>query len=584
MKYCRFSQNRISGRTKKLVLLLVFFVCFSLSLFAAEHDRDIPRALDMGHQMTILVLQVALVIIVSRLFGFLFQKYLKQPRVLGELVAGMVIGPYALGKISLDVLHGPLFPITNTTMPVSPELYGLAVVASIILLFISGLETDLPTFLRFSGIGSVIGLGGVIVAFTFGDLVAVLFFPGINSFMDPAALFLGTLSTATSVGITARILSEKRKMSSPEGVTILAAAVFDDVVGIILLAVVVGIARSMGSDSALNWGGIGIIAAKAFGFWIACTVIGILVAPKLTKGLKWFHSMDMITSISFGLALFLAGLSEMAGLAMIIGAYVMGLSLSQTDIAHEIREKLSGLYEFFVPIFFCVMGMMVNFWALKGVLLFGLIYTAAAVLGKLVGCGLPALLTRFNLKGAFRIGAGMLPRGEVTLIVAGIGLGSGAIGQDLFGVAIMTLLIASVAAPPLLIKSFSGGPGLRSNLKLGGEEKQPVQLALNLSTRQAADFVRGRILRAFRSEEFFTNRVDFDRQIYHIRKDEILLTFYQEDGKIIINTDPKNEQFVRLLLLEEILELKDLLEGLQKMKDPGTMGEDLLQGLFDSDE
>ena len=126
-------------------------------------------------------------------------------------------------------------------------------------------------------------------------------------------------------------------------------------------------------------------------------------------------------------------MGELAGLAMIIGAYVMGLALSQTDIAHELREKLQGLYNFFVPIFFCVMGMMVDFAAIKAVFFFGMVYTAAAVAGKLLGCGVPALFAGFNLRGAFRIGAGMLPRGEVTLIVAGIGLASGAIGNDMFG-------------------------------------------------------------------------------------------------------------------------------------------------------
>ena len=357
----------------------------------------------------------------------------------------------------LPFLGGPLFPVYDGALPIQPELYGFAVHASIILLFLSGLETDLPTFLRFSGLGSIIGIGGVVVSFIFGDLTAVLFLPQVSSFMDPTALFLGTLSTATSVGITARILSEKRKMSSPEGVTILAAAVLDDVVGIILLAVVVGIAKAAEPGVDLDWGRIGMIAGKAFGFWLVCTVIGIAVAPRLTKGLKHFEGMDTIAGIAFGIALILAGLSETVGLAMIIGAYVTGLSLSQTDIAHEIRENLSGLYSFFVPIFFCVMGMMVDFSSLRPVIGFGIIYSIAAIAGKLVGCGVPSLLTGFNLRGAFRIGAGMLPRGEVTLIVAGIGLSSGAIGKDIFGVAIMTLLIASVTAPPLLIKSFEGG-------------------------------------------------------------------------------------------------------------------------------
>lgn len=534
----------------------------------------------MTHAMTILVLQLSLVVIVSRVAGFLFSRYLKAPRVLGELASGMLIGPFALGSIHLSFLHGPLFPLAGGTIPVSPELYGFAMVASIVLLFVSGLETDLPTFLRFSAKGSAVGLGGVVLSFGLGSLIAVLLLPGVESFLDPTALFLGTLSTATSVGITARILSERRKMSSPEGVTILAAAVLDDVLGIILLAVVVGAAKMASAGGHVPWRHIGVIAAKAFGFWIICTAAGILLAPRLARGLKHFRSMETVTGISFGIALFLAGLSEMAGLAMIIGAYVTGLSLSQTDVSHEIRDRLEGVYQFFVPVFFCVMGMMVDFSALRGVLVFGLVYTAAAIAGKLLGCGIPALAAGFNLRGAMRIGAGMLPRGEVTLIVAGIGLSSGAIGSDIFGVAIMTLLVASILAPPVLVKSFEGGSGYRKKIR----EKQPpggtASIELEFPRRELADFIRSQILNAFRNEEFFIQHVDYSRPIYHIRKDRVLISLIQSDSTITVSTPAENEMFVRLLVLEEILGLKDFLAGLESMKSPDMMGAELMKGMF----
>ena len=538
----------------------------------------------MTHLMTVLVLQLSVIVIASKLVGYFFSRYLRQSRVLGELISGMIIGPYALGKIIIPPLHGPLFALPEGTVPVTPELYGFAIVASIILLFLSGLETDLPTFLKYSAKGSLIGFGGVIVSFILGSAAAVLFLPGVESFFHPTALFLGTLSTATSEGNTARILSEKRKMSSPEGVTILAAAVLDDVLGIVLLAVVVGVAKVSSLGGGVPWGHIGIIAAKAFGFWLVCTAIGIILAPRLTKGLKRFHSMDIVASISFGIGLFLAGLSEMAGLAMIIGAYVTGLSLSQTDVAHDLRERLQGIYNFFVPIFFCVMGMMVNFAAMKGVFFFGLIYTGVAVVGKIFGCGLPALLSGFNLRGSFRISAGMLPRGEVTLIVAGIGLASGAIGHDMFGVAIMALLISSVISPPLLIKSFRGGSGLRTKIAMEKKEVPVKQIRLEFPSIRMTDFIREEITYAFKAEEFFIHRMDFNRQIYHIRKDEILITLSQQDKIIEINTAPKYEQFVRLLMLEALLELKELIEGVQAMKNPDTMGADLLGGLFASED
>ena len=540
----------------------------------------------MTHKMTLLVLQLAAILISAKILGYLVERYLKQPRVLGELAAGMIIGPYALGAIHLPWLEESLFPLVEGTLPVSPELYGFAIFASIILLFIAGLETDLPTFLRFSGVGTAVGLGGVVVSFTLGALAAYLFLPSVTSFMDPAALFLGTLSTATSVGITARILSERRKMSSPEGVTILAAAVLDDVVGIIILAVVVGIAKAGGGDggagqAGVDWARIGIIAAKAFGFWLGFTVIGILVAPRLTKGLKRFHSIEMVAGVALGLALLLAGLSEMAGLAMIIGAYVTGLALSQTDVSHEIQEQMHGIFTYIVPTFFCVMGMLVDFSALPPVLLFGLVFSLLAMVGKIIGAGVPALLTGFNLRGAFRIAAGMLPRGEVTLIVAGIGLSAGVIGQDLFGVAIMTLLISTLVAPPLLVASFKGGLGYKREVKAVAGEDLARQIRIPLPGGQITTFMRTRILNAFRSEEFFVTRVDFDRHIYRIRKDEIAFTVVQEENGLVINLSPAHEQFIRLLVLEEIVELTDLLDGLKKIGDPGSLRSELVEGLFD---
>ncbi|MBN2049280.1 MAG: cation:proton antiporter [Spirochaetales bacterium] len=534
----------------------------------------------MTHTMTVLVFQLALIVVVSRLGGIFVSRVLKGPRVLGELASGMLIGPFALGSLHIPFLHGPLFPLPPGTVPVSPELYGFAMVASIVLLFMSGLETDLPTFLRFSAKGSVVGLGGVAASFILGDLTAVLLLPEVDTFLHPTALFLGTLSTATSVGITARILSERRQMSSPEGVTILAAAVLDDVLGIVLLAVVVGVSKISRGGGNVPWSDIGLIAAKAFGFWIICTVLGIFLAPRLTRGLKRFKSMETVAGISFGIALLLAGFSETVGLAMIIGAYVTGLSLSQTDVAHEIKERLEGVYQFFIPVFFCVMGMMVDFSALPGVAVFGLIFAAAAVAGKLFGCGIPALFSGFNLRGALRIAAGMLPRGEVTLIVAGVGLSSGAIGSDMFGVAIMTLLVASIIAPPVLVKSFNGGSGYRKKVREKQAAGRMTTIDLEFPRAELADFIRGRVLSAFRNEEFFIQHVDYSRPIYHIRKDKILISLMQTDNRIAVTTPEENELFVRLLMLEEILGLKDFLTGLESMKSPDMMGAELMMGMF----
>ncbi|OGV42741.1 MAG: sodium:proton exchanger [Lentisphaerae bacterium GWF2_57_35] len=532
----------------------------------------------MGPLMLRFIFQLGVIIISARLGGFLLKKILKLPGVLGELVTGMLIGPYALGSLSIPG-WGSLFPLPMTAVPVSPELYAIATLASIVLLFLSGLETDLATFLRYSVVGSAVGIGGVIVSFVLGDLCAI-FFHVADSFMSPAALFMGTISTATSVGITARILSEKRKMDSPEGVTILAGAVLDDVIGIIVLAIVVGMSKVAQASGVVNWHHILVIALKALTFWVVCTALGLLLARRVTQLLKLFKSAELIASLAFGLALLLAGLSEKAGLAMIIGAYIMGLSLSRTDLVQLIQHELQGLYNALIPVFFCVMGMLVDFRAMSGVVVFGFIYSIVAILSKLVGCGVPAWLMKFSFRGAMRVGIGMVPRGEVALIVAGIGLSTGTIQPDVFGVAIMMTMITTVIAPPLLVKSFEGGSSLRAGAEKNQESLKTI--SLDFPSTDLAEFMMVRIANAFRSEEFYVYRVTHDINTFQVRKDDMTFSITHEGSSISMTTHEKHEHVLRLVVLEELLALEDLFQSLKSLKE-NALGVQLLNGLFDKD-
>ena len=216
------------------------------------------------HPLVQFVFQLGVLIVLTRVGGYWLRRWLRLPGVLGELIVGMLIGPYALGRFAWPGL-GHLFGLAPGGAAVSPELHAIATFASIVLLFLSGLETDLSAFLRYSVVGTVVGIGGVVFSFYLGAGCAIWF--GLASgWLDPTALFLGAIATATSVGISARILSERHKMASPEGVTILAAAVFDDVLGIIVLAIVVGMVRAASDGGGIAWSDILLIAGKAFGF------------------------------------------------------------------------------------------------------------------------------------------------------------------------------------------------------------------------------------------------------------------------------------------------------------------------------
>jgi len=514
--------------------------------------------------MTILVFQVGIILFAVRLGGF-FARKIGIPSVLGELLIGVVIGPYALGHIALPGFPDGLFPLSEFgSIAVSTELYAFATVASIILLFFSGLETDIGLFLKYSLAGVVIGLGGVLFSFVIGDFCGVLLLK--TSFIDTRCLFLGVLSTATSVGITARILSDRKKMDSPEGVTILAAAVFDDVLGIIMLAVVLGITALLSGHAEGNFSAMAIlgIAGKAFGIWLGFTVLGLAFSRQLAAFLKLFKNNSDFSILAFGLALIIAGFFERhGGLAMIIGAYITGLSLSKTDIAAVIQGRLEGLYEFFVPVFFAVMGMMVNIREILSadVLIFGGIYTLAAIFAKVIGCGGPALLLGFNVKGALRIGVGMVPRGEVALIIAGIGLTMGVLDNQLFSIVILLTLISTIVAPPLLNASLKiKGQGTR---KLVSDE-DTTYLKWDFDSHDVAKLMLDRLLIDIRAEGFYVQIMNFDDNIALARKDVISLSISCEGSAVIVETSNSDLPFVKNVVYEDIINLS---ESMQKLKD-----------------
>ena len=408
--------------------------------------------------VTRLVIQIGIILVAAKLAGEVAQRYLRIPAVIGELAIGVAIGPFALGGVEV-MGAGPLFPDLDRVIPVSNELWSVAQIASIILLFVVGLETDLGQFLRYAGPGFAVAAGGVIFPFVFGVVVTELMgFGGEDGFWSPEALFMGALMTATSVGITARVLSDMGKLDSSEGVTVIAAAVVDDVLAILVLTVVLGISEGDG----ITAGGVGWVAFKAIAFWLALTGIGILVAPYVVRFIASLRVTGAAIAIFLALAFLAAGLSETFGLAFIIGAFSIGLALSRTDMAHTLEEPLNAVYNGLVPIFFVVIGMLVDVTVLGDAIGLGVVITLLAIVGKVGGAGLPALATGFNLRGSARVGIGMLPRGEVALIIAGTGLAQGVIGQDLFGVSILMTLVTTLIAPIVLIPLFThGGSGRR---------------------------------------------------------------------------------------------------------------------------
>ncbi|MBR3776917.1 MAG: cation:proton antiporter [Kiritimatiellae bacterium] len=587
-------------KIKRILAVLLCALTASALYASGEGGPSYPNfGLPRVEEMMFLVLQIGIIIFAARLGGSI-ASMLKMPSILGELAAGIVIGPWALGGIGFGegifkygLFHGAALREMNTVGAgvremfgtvaghgpfdaTSPALYGIATLASIILLFLSGLETNLKMFLRYSFVGTLVGIGGVVGSFLLGDLCAVYFLPKFFAgyenitMTSAAALYMGIMSTATSVGITARILSERKKLDSEEGTTIMAGAVVDDVLGLVVLAIGNGIiaanlASGASGSSSIDWGHIGFVALKSFGVWLGATIIGILAARHIAKFLKTtFRSPTVIATMAFGLSLILAGFFECMGLAMIIGAYVMGLALSRTDIKHMVQETLTPVYTFLVPIFFCVMGMMVDVSALcsKSVLIFGAIYTALAVLAKVVGCMIPSLCCGFNVLGSLRIGAGMVPRGEVALIIAGLGLSSGYLTQEIFGIGIMMTLVTTMVAPPGLVALFKPKKKGVRNPKPSTDGSRAVEF--ELADVGVAEIMMGKLLYEFRNEGFFVTCLSQADHIWDVAIDAIEISVRRDENKIRFECTPAEEAIVMTVWMEVVSQINDLARSIAK--------------------
>ena len=355
-------------------------------------------------------------------------QWIGQPAVLGELIAGVVIGGSVLGWVD----------------PKQETIHLLAELGVIILLFSIGLETDLAKLLKVGGASAAVALAGVVLPFAAGYLACRAL--GLDNLV---ALFTGASLTATSVGITARVLSDLGRLQEPESQVVLGAAVIDDIVGLIILTVVTG----MASGEEVTAGGIAYTTAVAFGFLLLTLLIGSFVIPPVFRLIGMIDLPGTATMLAVILALSLAWLAEEVGSALIIGAFSAGVLLARIPQAHEIEHGVASLGHFFVPIFFVSVGAAVNLRLLNPVdpgnhrtILIGGILIVLAVITKFAAGYAP-----FWFKGKKSvIGVGMIPRGEVGLIFATIGLTAGVFDGGMFGAVTLMVMATTFVAPPLL--------------------------------------------------------------------------------------------------------------------------------------
>jgi len=367
------------------------------------------------------------VILVTAALGRLLSTGLRQPVIFGELLLGMILG-------NLIILAGP------AQAPVA----DIASIGILLLLFSTGLGLNFEEFKKLEVASTTVAISGVILPFVLGYLATIYF-----GFSHTVALFVGVALVATSIGVGASILSELRMLRTRIGTLIMGAAVIDDVIGVVMMSVLIGVVAT----GAVPLGETFLLVSLAILFFVSSLTVGIKLfkklSEKLTLGRENLLMLGLIIVLVFGL------ITQGIGLAAIIGAFVAGLVVGQSHYARRLREHVSLIGgSFFIPIFFVTIGMSFDVSAFTTVGLFAAVLVGVAIIGKVVGCGVGAKASKFSGRESFAVGVAMMPRAGVELILLKLGLDHNIIGADIASAILVMVLITTLITPPSLWKAL----------------------------------------------------------------------------------------------------------------------------------
>lgn len=376
----------------------------------------------MSHGTDTLLLQLFTIFVCAKICGEVFER-LQFPAVLGEILAGILLGPYA----------------ANIINP-SDTIISLAEIGAIFLLFTVGLETSPHELIRIGRRSLNVAIAGIVLPFCCGLLYLKL-----RDVSTHEAVFVSAAMVATSVGITARVLQDLQVLKSRAAQIILGAAVFDDILGMVLLAVVV----SISSGTGVHWIHLAVVLAEAVGFAVFMIYFGPGVVGRMRPGLQRLSTRDAPLMLALATCLLLSVAATKIGMAAIIGAFFAGLIFSDYSPEWGLRPRVYGINEFLAPFFFFTMGARLDIHVFKGgVFVVAVIISLMALISKVIGCGLPML--KEGWRAALKVGVGMTPRGEVALIVALIGLQMNMVSQRAYAIVIFMTAVTTLIPPPLL--------------------------------------------------------------------------------------------------------------------------------------
>jgi Na+:H+ antiporter len=397
------------------------------------------------------IISLAILLFTAKIFAEIFHR-LKLPVVLGELLAGIVVGPFALGTfVSFD--GKPIVALDET-------IRSIGELSAIVILFIAGLEITPREFLRGGAAAFTVGSLGVVIPFFVGYYVFSAF--GIAAL---ESMLIATALTATSIAISIQVLSELGKMQSREARLILGAAIVDDILAIAVLSVVTTMVQTGNTTPEIT--SIIFLILKILGLFTALLVGAIFLVPRLLHIENLWKSRGSVEGIVTASFFGAAGIAAFVGLSPIVGAFAVGMAVASTRVINRVSEYVDKLEIIFAPLFFAIIGTQVDLRGINlDVLLLAAVIVVIAIVTKLIGCGLPAILFLKDKSKAMKVGIGMISRGEVGLIVAGVGVSSRVLTTDVYTAIIIMVALTTVVTPIWLKKAYekerTQEPGLTS--------------------------------------------------------------------------------------------------------------------------
>lgn len=414
------------------------------------------------------LLTLCLLLFAAKICGEIAKRF-NVAAVVGELLAGVILAPTLIGgfHILVPTLLDGFHVMDVQLVTVNDAVWMFAQLGAVLLIFLVGLETRFANFTKSGFVATIVAIGGVIVPFILGYLLTIAW-----GYQSNEALLVGAALTATSIAITVKVLKDIGKSKTAESGILIGAAVIDDVLGLVVLAIVQGVVKS----GQLDFVGIGIITLISVVFWVALIILGVFVIARIIDRLcprsecprdscpegylapgnhctlkcKGAQESSVI-AMCFGFAY----LALLAGLSPILGAFAAGMSIAETKILPTIQEVTEKINFVMAPLFFVVIGAMVD---LRGMnvnsLVFAALLIVLAMVGKIIGCSLPMYLIKRDLRQAAIVGIGMMSRGEVGLIIAGIGAQSGIFSNEVFSAVVFMVVVTTVVTPVVLSAAY----------------------------------------------------------------------------------------------------------------------------------